>query len=76
MLTCSSSETARGRAILGAAARANGRDALKYVAPEPRFRGVSRSLVGRIDEEAAKLGLSAFALTRIERAVMNSALRS
>jgi GNAT superfamily N-acetyltransferase len=51
-------------AILGVAALApSGEITLNYVSPDARFRGVSKALVARLEEEAAKLGLAAITLT-------------
>ena len=50
--------------ILGVAALAPGGEiTLNYVSPDARFRGVSKALVARIEEAAAKLGLAAITLT-------------
>lgn len=49
--------------ILGVAALApSGEITLNYVSPDARFRGVSKALVARLEEEAAKLGLATITL--------------
>lgn len=54
---------ADGGAILGVAALSPaGEITLNYVSPDARFRGVSKALIARIEEEAAKLGLAALTL--------------
>ena len=54
---------AEGGAILGVASLSPaGEITLNFVSPDARFRGVSKALVARIEEEAAKLGLAALRL--------------
>lgn len=54
---------AEGGAILGVAALSPaGEITLNYVSPDARYRGVSKALVARLEEEAAKLGLAALRL--------------
>jgi GNAT superfamily N-acetyltransferase len=51
-------------AILGVAALSlAGEVTLNYVSPDARFRGVSKALVARLEEEAAALGLATLTLS-------------
>jgi len=51
-------------AILGVAALAPaGEITLNYVSPDARFRGVSRALVARLEQDASRLGVAAIKLT-------------
>jgi GNAT superfamily N-acetyltransferase len=55
---------AEGDALLGVAALApSGEITLNYVSPDARFKGVSKALVARLEEEAAALGLATITLT-------------
>jgi GNAT superfamily N-acetyltransferase len=55
---------AEGDAVLGVASLSRaGEITLNYVSPDARFRGVSKALVARLEEEAAKLGLATLTLT-------------
>jgi GNAT superfamily N-acetyltransferase len=50
-------------AILGVAAfQSSGRVTLNYVAPDGRFRGISKALVARLEARAVELGLQACTL--------------
>ena len=56
-------------AILGVASlSATGEILLNYVSPDARFRGVSKALVARLEEEAAKLGIETLTLNSTETA--------
>ena len=51
-------------AILGVAALApTGEITLNYVSPDARLRGVSKALVARLEQEAARLRIAAITLT-------------
>lgn len=55
---------ADGDTLLGVAALSPaGEITLNYVSPDARFRGVSKALVARLEEEAAALGLATITLT-------------
>jgi GNAT superfamily N-acetyltransferase len=54
---------AEGDAILGVAALSpTGEITLNYVSPDARFRGVSKALIARLEEEATALGLATITL--------------
>jgi N-acetylglutamate synthase-like GNAT family acetyltransferase len=58
-------------AVLGCAAMTGaGKITLNYVAPEARFRGVSKALVGRLEAIAAELGLEQCSLESTQTALL------